>query len=839
MNSKNLSNIALATIIAASILVVVVVAENNVPTPPEQPHSSIIPIGHNLCDMIADPARPYLYVSDSTDNAVLVVNTETDTIEKSIWVGSKPTDMSINSDNSTLYVVLSGAPGSIAVVDLENQTKADMTIHTSYEPRSIEAMKPGRLHLLRHYHYVSLHQLLILDMENNTEVDTDITAFDIEITRDGNILYLCDGVSSTAADIKKYNITTDTPVLVKERFLGTSSGKKVKLSPDESRVYMQSWDEVPIFSTSGLDQVGTLDPESGGVVDVALCPGGAVAYVATSYEEQYEYENRESNIYVFNTSTFARERLWSASGHIKYDDYGYKGSILETSSDGGKLYVFVGSGSEYDIDVFDLTMEGEPFPEVSISPDYQSGRSGEILEYTVTITNKCDIDSDYNLSIETNTGWDPILGDTSLEIPAGESCTTALSVTIPRHGEPGTECAIMVVVTSQTDSRIIGKDNCIAHIQPHSSIIPIGHNLWDMIADPARPYLYVSDSTDNAVLVVNTETDTIEKSIWVGSKPTDMSINSDNSTLYVVLSGAPGSIAVVDLENQTKADMTIHTSYEPRSIEAMKPGRLHLLRQYDNYVSWRKLLIVNVENGTELDTDITAYDIEITGDGNTLYLCDSGSNADIKKYDITTDTPALVKEASSGTSSGEKIKLSPDESRIYLQSWGEVPIFSTSSLDQVGTLDPESRGVADVALCPGGAVAYIATSYEEQYEYENRESNIYVFNTSTFARERLWSASGHIKYDDYGYKGSILETSSDGGKLYVFVGSGYDYDIEVFGASTKGDLNFDGVLTSADAAIALELAARGDWDPAADVDCDWRVTSVDALMILQAAASAP
>lgn len=377
--------------------------------------------------------------------------------------------------------------------------------------------------------------------------------------------------------------------------------------------------------------------------------------------------------------------------------------------------------------------------------------------------------------------------------------------------------------------------------QPHSSIIPIGHNLCDMTSDPARPYLYVSDSTDNAVLVVNTETDTIEKSIWVGSKPTDMSINSDNSTLYVVLSGAPGNIAVVDLENQVKADTIIHTSYEPRSIESMKPGRLHLLRQYNNYVSWCKLLILDMGNNTEVDTDITAFDIEITRDGNTLYLCDSESStaAGIKKYNITTDTPVLVKERFLGTSSGKKVKLSPDESRVYMQSEGEVPIFSTISLDQVGTLDPESHGVVDVALCPGGKVAYVATSYED-FMTGIVESKIYVFNTTTFTRERLWGTSGRIKYDDCGWsKGSILETSSDGGKLYVFVGSGYDYDIEVFGASTKGDLNFDGVLTPADAAIALELAARGDWDPAEDVDCDRRVTSVDALMILQAAAGAP
>ena len=58
----------------------------------------------------------------------------------------------------------------------------------------------------------------------------------------------------------------------------------------------------------------------------------------------------------------------------------------------------------------------------------------------------------------------------------------------------------------------------------------------------------------------------------------------------------------------------------------------------------------------------------------------------------------------------------------------------------------------------------------------------------------------------------------------------------------NGDLNHDGQITPADAAIALEIAAGGSasCDPAtlaaADVSGDNRVTSLDALMILQAAA---
>ena len=60
----------------------------------------------------------------------------------------------------------------------------------------------------------------------------------------------------------------------------------------------------------------------------------------------------------------------------------------------------------------------------------------------------------------------------------------------------------------------------------------------------------------------------------------------------------------------------------------------------------------------------------------------------------------------------------------------------------------------------------------------------------------------------------------------------------------KGDLNRDGVLTPADAAIVLAITASGSAScdiatrTAADVSGDGQVTSLDALMILKAAAGA-
>jgi len=51
-----------------------------------------------------------------------------------------------------------------------------------------------------------------------------------------------------------------------------------------------------------------------------------------------------------------------------------------------------------------------------------------------------------------------------------------------------------------------------------------------------------------------------------------------------------------------------------------------------------------------------------------------------------------------------------------------------------------------------------------------------------------------------------------------------------------GDVNGDGRIDSVDAAIALQMAVRGEYSEVADVNGDCHVTSLDALMILQVVA---
>ena len=51
-----------------------------------------------------------------------------------------------------------------------------------------------------------------------------------------------------------------------------------------------------------------------------------------------------------------------------------------------------------------------------------------------------------------------------------------------------------------------------------------------------------------------------------------------------------------------------------------------------------------------------------------------------------------------------------------------------------------------------------------------------------------------------------------------------------------GDLNGDGVVTSADAAIVLQMAVSGEYDAMADVNGEDSVSALDALMVMQIAA---
>jgi hypothetical protein len=136
----------------------------------------------------------------------------------------------------------------------------------------------------------------------------------------------------------------------------------------------------------------------------------------------------------------------------------------------------------------------------------------------------------------------------------------------------------------------------------------------------------------------------------------------------------------------------------------------------------------------------------------------------------------------------------------------------------------------DGSLCNNPSVSITNLNTSEEWEAETGDGSNYY---------QITLASGI----DLNATETLRFNVTDGTNSYVTgytitigdVGVGGLFNFNLAIASLKvGDVNGDGNITSVDAAIALQMAVRGEYSKVADVNGDDRVTSLDALMIQQA-----
>ena len=116
---------------------------------------------------------------------------------------------------------------------------------------------------------------------------------------------------------------------------------------------------------------------------------------------------------------------------------------------------------------------------------------------------------------------------------------------------------------------------------------------------------------------------------------------------------------------------------------------------------------------------------------------------------------------------------------------------------------------------------------------------VHAMSSSNYAIEWevIGSGGGEIHSASYAMQSTVGQTAIGVASDGYTIEAGYWYRVTDDEPEICGDVNRDGVVTAADAVIALEIAAGSrPNDPAADVDGDGVVTSLDVLMILQAAA---
>ena len=183
-------------------------------------------------------------------------------------------------------------------------------------------------------------------------------------------------------------------------------------------------------------------------------------------------------------------------------------------------------------------------------------------------------------------------------------------------------------------------------------------------------------------------------------------------------------------------------------------------------------------------------------------------------------------EATLKDTSGNVLDISSDMLRLGISS-GEITNFTaTPEYFEIGNeigIEMAFKNNGTVNITGTAVIRVLNSTGDAVEEFRHNVTNLTPSGSISFSD--TWDTSEAVAGSSYKIIGYILYDGKSTDPATVTVQN-----------MVMGDPNRDGEITPADAAIALELAASGGWDPAADVSGDSQVTSLDALMILQAAA---
>ncbi len=149
--------------------------------------------------------------------------------------------------------------------------------------------------------------------------------------------------------------------------------------------------------------------------------------------------------------------------------------------------------------------------------------------------------------------------------------------------------------------------------------------------------LYVISGSRNELYFINSETNTIEETIVLGARPTDLALKGDK--LYVALYTSQ-QIAVIDIHTRTLVK-SISTTGVPYSIVPYQDSII-----YAEYDQWCNVFRVDTNTGVNTKLKCGKFcepSIAVNEDAGILYIGESGSSgADLYYYDLNTDQYSIT-----------------------------------------------------------------------------------------------------------------------------------------------------------------------------------------------------
>jgi YVTN family beta-propeller protein len=304
-------------------------------------------------------AAPFVYVTNSGDNTVSVIDTATNTVTATVKVGYYPDGIAVSPDRTRVYVTNYNSNTTSVIDTASNMVIA--TITGFYHPSAVAASPDGKTVYVQNQGYTEEHvdengtivnnlidgKFSIIDASTNKITDTLDTGYNTKgfaLTPDGEKLYVGSGISffGEGTKIYKYDITTKKCIAnisiagyqgFPTNFLTSTDGKAVYVAtplsyrkqmpypPNTWQTYYKGLFSICDIATNNVTYSKILigETQSSEILfyGIAASPDGKKVYVAKG----------SRGITIIDLSTY------------NVTDFNQKASAVAVSQDSTKLYV--------------------------------------------------------------------------------------------------------------------------------------------------------------------------------------------------------------------------------------------------------------------------------------------------------------------------------------------------------------------------------------------------------------------------------------------------------------------------------------------------------------------
>ncbi|WP_143822099.1 beta-propeller fold lactonase family protein [Mucilaginibacter pedocola] len=733
-----------------------------------------IPVGRNPNGVAISRDGSRVYASNYSSNSISVISALSNTVTATIPVPDAPLAMVVSADAATLYVANNGT-NTVSVINTAT-LQITGTIAVGEGPGGLVLSHDGkRLYSLNQ----SSGSVSVIDVPSNTvsaTIGLSALAVSFCISPDDSRIYATDAISG---DIVVVNATTNT---IDSRMKLGQTPRFLTISPDGKTLYANDQQnsvlviDIATQAIKNVMRVGILP------LSIALSDDGKQLFVTLGQDNALAVYNTATNALMakvlvgknpFTVGNFIREASSCNGAPVTFDitvnppvpiitagpATGTISACVGTTSSAPNVQRFLVSGK----DLFEGIAATAPAGfEVSLSIASGYGNNVLIPQAAETVDNVTVYVRATASGVAGTT-----TGDVTLTTAGGSDKQVRVSAFInalPTVSKPGNQSVDNGVTTTAVN--FTGTGNSYTWVNDNPSIGLGGSGTGDIPAfnavntgsTPAvakvtvtpqlKSYIYVANSSDNAISVINPEGGAIIKTIPVGTLPYGITV-SPNGTRVYVSNISDGSMSVINAASNAVI-ATVPVGSRPFGISVSPDGsRVYVANETSNTVS----VIDGVSNSVIATIPTGQYPVAtlVSPDGNRLYVANQNSSS-VSVFNTSNNT--LVAEIPTVGQAPAQMACSPGGGVLYVVGVGNqntFQAFDATTFRQLTSLS-FSKDAHAIAVTPDGSKIYVT---------DNTENKVWVLDGTQLAY------TGSIPVGNYPNGVSV---SPDGNFVYVVNG---------------------------------------------------------------------